>query len=133
MVEQFASHREKAAEKGLRFIKDDDVGTHLSISYHQTSTHIPVANQVILVHSYSRVVMKLLHRASQTSKRFKVFVTESRPSGSGEKVVRELRQANIPAELISDAAVGYVIEQVDYVIVGAEGVTQNGGVINQVG
>ncbi|KAJ3031300.1 Translation initiation factor [Rhizophlyctis rosea] len=112
MVEKFATHRVQAAEKGLRFIKDDDV---------------------ILVHSYSRVVMTLLHRASTTNKRFKVFVTESRPSYSGEKAVRELRKANIPAELISDAAVGYVIEQVDYVIVGAEGVTQNGGVINQMG
>lgn len=43
-----------------------------------------------------------------------------------------LRKSGIPATLILDAAVGYFIEKVDMVLVGAEGVVENGGVINQV-
>ncbi|TPX72734.1 S-methyl-5-thioribose-1-phosphate isomerase [Spizellomyces sp. 'palustris'] len=107
---EYAKFRERAADKGLQFIKDD---------------------AVILVHSYSRAVMMLLQKARQANKRFKVFVTETRPTTSGAVV--ELRAANIPAELILDAAVGSIIDRVDMVIVGAEGVVQNGGVINQIG
>ncbi|KAJ3285551.1 translation initiation factor eIF-2B subunit alpha [Borealophlyctis nickersoniae] len=112
LVTDFGQHREKAAEKGMRFINDEDV---------------------ILIHSYSRVVMKMLLRAKAKNKRFRVFVTESRPSMSGEKAVKELQEAGIPAELILDSSVGYIIHRVDMVIVGAEGVVQNGGIINHVG
>ena len=34
--------------------------------------------------------------------------------------------------MILDAAVGYIIEKVDMVLVGAEGVVESGGIINQV-
>jgi translation initiation factor 2B subunit (eIF-2B alpha/beta/delta family) len=34
--------------------------------------------------------------------------------------------------MILDSAVGYVMEQVDMVMVGAEGVAESGGVINKV-
>lgn len=36
------------------------------------------------------------------------------------------------ATLIMDGAVGYIMDQVDLVLVGAEGVVENGGLINQV-
>lgn len=44
-----------------------------------------------------------------------------------------LRAAGIPTTIILDAAVGYVIDKVDMVLVGAEGVVENGGLINQIG
>ncbi|KAI8917174.1 translation initiation factor eIF-2B subunit alpha-like protein [Powellomyces hirtus] len=111
-LEQYRNYREKAADKGLPFVKDDTV---------------------ILVHSYSRAVMLLLRKAHNSNKRFKVFVTETSPTSSGTKAVTELRASNIPAELILDAAVGFIMDRVDMVIVGAEGVVQNGGIINQIG
>lgn len=45
----------------------------------------------------------------------------------------ELVKAGIPVSLTLDAAVGTVLEGVDLVLVGAEGVVENGGIINQVG
>ena len=36
------------------------------------------------------------------------------------------------AALIPDPAVAYLMDSIDLVLVGAEGVTQNGGIINQV-
>ncbi|CAG8492149.1 5239_t:CDS:2 [Rhizophagus irregularis] len=41
--------------------------------------------------------------------------------------------AGIPATIILDTAVGYVIDKVDAVFVGAEGVVENGGLINAIG
>ncbi|KAL7747696.1 translation initiation factor eIF-2B subunit alpha [Sorochytrium milnesiophthora] len=111
-VESAPSFREKIADIGLPFIQDD---------------------AVILIHSYSRVVMRLLQHAAAANRRFSVYVTESRPSHSGVKAVRSLRKLGIPAQLILDSAVGYMIEKVDLVLVGAEGVCETGGIINHIG
>lgn len=45
---------------------------------------------------------------------------------------KELVAADIEATLILDSAVGYIMEQVDIVMLGAEGVTESGGIINKV-
>ncbi|KAI8811380.1 hypothetical protein BJ742DRAFT_140115 [Cladochytrium replicatum] len=104
--------RNQVAAVGLNFVKD---------------------NAIILIHSYSRVVMKLLKRAAQANKRFTVYVTESRPENGGKKAAQKLREEGIVAYEILDSAVGYFIENVDMVMVGAEGVVENGGIINQIG
>ncbi|CAG8516901.1 11194_t:CDS:2 [Paraglomus brasilianum] len=72
-------------------------------------------------------------RAAACKKRFKVYVTESRPSSLGLRSVKTLRKSGIPATVILDTAVGYVIGKVDAVFVGAEGVVENGGLINAIG
>ncbi|KAJ1918083.1 translation initiation factor eIF-2B subunit alpha [Mycoemilia scoparia] len=87
----------------------------------------------ILVHSYSRAILSLLKKAADQNKRFRVYVTESRPDCSGIKTAQELRSLDIPTKVILDTAVGYIIEKVDLVLVGAEGVVENGGLINKVG
>jgi translation initiation factor 2B subunit (eIF-2B alpha/beta/delta family) len=68
-VDSVDSFRDKIAMIGNPFIQDD---------------------AVILVHSYSRVVMRLLRRAAADNKRFTVYVTESRPSESGYVVLSML-------------------------------------------
>ncbi|CAG8723135.1 11276_t:CDS:10, partial [Acaulospora morrowiae] len=88
---------------------------------------------IILIHSYSRVVMLLLLRAAAYKKRFKVYVTESRPTYLGIRATKLLRKAGVPATVIYDAAVGYIINKVDAVFVGSEGVVENGGLINAIG
>jgi len=100
------------AEFGVSFIKD---------------------NSIVIVHSYSRVVMLLLRHAAKQHKRFSVYVTESRPKRSGLRAVQELREAGIPATIIMDTAVAYIMDKADMVLVGAEGVVENGGIINQIG
>ncbi|KAJ1817433.1 translation initiation factor eIF-2B subunit alpha, partial [Coemansia sp. RSA 2599] len=104
--------RENVAEFGSPFVRDD---------------------QTILVHSYSRVIMGLLRRAVKQNKRFRVYITESRPDQSGLQAAEELKQLGVPCEVILDAAVGYIIEKVDLVLVGAEGVVESGGLINKIG
>lgn len=48
-------------------------------------------------------------------------------------MVAELEKVGIDAILILDSAVGYVMESVDLVMVGAEGVVESGGIINRIG
>ncbi|GJJ70608.1 translation initiation factor eIF-2B subunit alpha [Entomortierella parvispora] len=111
-VEKADACRYKIAELGLPFIKD---------------------GSVVLIHAHSRVVSLLLQRAAENHKRFKVFVTESSQTQGGIRSAKVLRAAGIPTTIILDAAVGYVIDKVDMVLVGAEGVVENGGLINQIG
>lgn len=112
-VQRAKESRSKSAELGVPFIKDDDT---------------------ILVHSYSRVVYQLLVKA-RTEKllRFKVLVTEARPSEKGYHMAKLLREADIPVEVIVDNAVGYALHKVDKIMVGAEGVVESGGIINHIG
>ncbi|KAK7203266.1 hypothetical protein BZA70DRAFT_283252, partial [Myxozyma melibiosi] len=104
--------RFKIAELGLSFIRDDDT---------------------ILIHSHSRAVTELLLLAARRHVRFSVFVTESRPTGEGRVTAKTLREHGIPVRVIADGAVGYVIQKVDKVFVGAEGVAESGGIINRIG
>lgn len=45
---------------------------------------------------------------------------------------KNLHSEGIPCTLILDSAIGYVMEQVDFVMVGAEGVVESGGIVNKV-
>ncbi|XP_033747563.1 translation initiation factor eIF-2B subunit alpha-like [Pecten maximus] len=87
----------------------------------------------ILTHSKSRVVLQVLKEAAEAKKRFNVFITESLPDNSGREVSKELTDMGIPTTVVLDAAVGYVMEKVDMVLVGAEGVVESGGIINKIG
>ncbi|KAG0373823.1 translation initiation factor eIF-2B subunit alpha [Mortierella sp. AD032] len=111
-VEKADACRYKIADLGVPFIKD---------------------GSTILIHAHSRVVSLLLQKAAENHKRFKVFVTESSQTHGGIRSAKMLRAAGIPTTIILDAAVGYVIDKVDMVLVGAEGVVENGGLINQIG
>ena len=44
-----------------------------------------------------------------------------------------LAAASIPVTLILDAAVAYMMERVDLVVVGADGVVESGGIMNTLG
>ncbi|KAI0306601.1 IF-2B-domain-containing protein [Multifurca ochricompacta] len=103
--------RAKIAELTLGFIKDDSV---------------------ILTHSYSRVVTQALLHA-HTRKRISVYVTEARPRGLGLKTYDILTAVGIPCTVVLDSAVAYVMDKVDFVLVGSEAVVESGGLINAVG
>ncbi|XP_076811781.1 translation initiation factor eIF2B subunit alpha-like [Clavelina lepadiformis] len=88
---------------------------------------------VILTHSYSRVVACVLKCAAESKKRFSVYVTESCPDKSGNFMAQLLQEYDIPVTVILDAASGYILDKVDVVLIGAEGVVENGGIINKIG
>lgn len=45
----------------------------------------------------------------------------------------DLKAAGIECTLILDSAIAYIMESIDFVLVGAEGVVESGGIINRIG
>lgn len=89
-------------------------------------------DSVILVHSFSRAVHQTIKEAMKKNKHFTVFVTESGPDYNGKELYKLLKKDDCNVTLILDSAIGYIMERVDLVLVGAEGVTESGGIINKV-
>lgn len=48
------------------------------------------------------------------------------------EAARIFSERGIPTKVILDAAVGAIMEEVDMCLVGAEGVMENGGIVNKV-
>ena len=116
-VERAKQSREKIASFGKHFIRD---------------------GATVLTNGGSRVVGALLRRAAESSTmRFRVVyvVPSSRSSDAneGDQTVSDLRAHNVPVATIPDSAVAYSLGKVDMVIVGAEGVVENGGIISRMG
>lgn len=88
----------------------------------------------VLTHARSRVVLQTIIHAAQHNRHFHVYVTEGgKGEDSGKRMCEELEKAKIDCTLILDSAVGYVMESVDFVMVGAEAVVESGGIINRIG
>jgi len=99
----------------------------------QAAAFVP-NNGTVLTHGYSRVVANiLLEAAKKANKHFDLIVLEGRPDAAGVKAAQFYVQKGIPVRLCLDAAMGTIMEQVDVVLVGAEAIAENGGVINKVG
>ncbi|PVH94931.1 nagb/rpia/CoA transferase-like protein [Periconia macrospinosa] len=115
-VERAKQSREKIASFGTSFIRE---------------------GATILTNGGSRVVGALLRRAAESSTmRFKVIYVISPTSTDaegGRKTVADLRAHNVPVAVIPDSAVAFSLGKVDMVIVGAEGVVENGGIISRLG
>jgi translation initiation factor eIF-2B subunit alpha len=117
-VERAKAAREQIAAFGRRFVRD---------------------GCTVLTMGGSRVVGALLTEAAEASGgsvRFKVIyvLPSSRSSNAeGSTFVSSLRKKGVPVATISEGAVGYAMGKVDMVIVGAEGVVENGGVISRLG
>jgi translation initiation factor eIF-2B subunit alpha len=95
----------------------------------------------VLTTGGSRVVGALLKEAAEAgggSVRFKLIYVIPSSSGEGKapeglNIVQSLRHRGVPVATIPEGAVGYAMGKVDMVIVGAEGVVENGGVISRLG
>ena len=83
-------------------------------------------NCTVLTHGWSRVVAAILLEASKT-KHFNVIILHGGQDASGVKAAQfYARETNIPVTVVVDAAMGYIMEEVDMVLIGAEGVLENG-------
>lgn len=116
-------------ERGDLFIKRISMSRQMIAEF---STRFIQHNVKVLVHSFSHVVLGALLTAKQNGNDFHVFVTESQPDLSGKKMIEELKKAKIDCTLVLDGAVGYLMERIDLVLLGAEGVMETGGIINKV-
>ncbi|SZF04728.1 unnamed protein product [Blumeria hordei] len=117
-VNRAKAARERIAQCGAGFIADGNV---------------------VLTHGGSRVVGQLLSKAAEVNKlggnvRFKVIYLMDEPhSSESQAMISNLRAKGVPVATISEGAAGYAMGMVSLVMVGAEGVVENGGIISRLG
>lgn len=89
----------------------------------------------VLTLGFSRVVAAVLTEAWSRERHFEIIVlNDGRPSGDGMRAAQSYAtETSIPVTLAPDAAAAYVMERVDMVLIGAEGVAENGGIVNKLG
>jgi len=83
---------------------------------------------IVLVHGSSKVVLNALVKAARSGKKFHVYL-----SRSGGLLLKSFQAENISCTLIDDMAIGYIMNKVNYVLLGAEGICESGGIVNQLG
>jgi translation initiation factor eIF-2B subunit alpha len=127
----FVASRNQVVERGQRF-------AGISLAARDRIAHIGAdfiqEGQTVLTHGWSRVVASILLKAAET-KHFDIIFLEGRPDAAGAKAARAYasHESKIPTTVVLDSAMGYVMESVDVVLVGAEAVVENGGFVNKMG
>lgn len=132
----FESARQHLLSNGRLFVSRAKAARNKVASF---GRHFVRDETVVLTHGGSRVVGELLSKAVEASAhggnvRFKViYVMNGARRSESKTVVSSLRSKGVPVAIISEGAVGYAMGKVDTVIVGAEGVVENGGIISRLG
>jgi translation initiation factor eIF-2B subunit alpha len=132
----FETVRQHLLSNGRLFVSRAKAARERIASY---GRHFVRDGSVVLTHGGSRVVGTLLGKAAEASAsggnvRFKVIYVMNDARGTESRaVVSLLRAKGVPVATISEGAVGYAMGKVNLVIVGAEGVVENGGIISRLG
>ena len=87
----------------------------------------------IMIYANSTTVMDVLQYSWAKGVKFSVIVCETRPRNEGIEFAQTLSNLGISVKLITDNCMAYALEKTDIVLVGAESVVENGGIINRVG
>jgi ribose 1,5-bisphosphate isomerase len=87
----------------------------------------------VLTHCHSSTVTHMLKKAKLEGKTFEVVCTESRPIFQGRLTAKEMLDAGIKTTMIVDSSVRHFMNEVDFVVVGADAITSEGNVINKIG
>lgn len=132
----FESVRQHLLSNGRLFVTRAKAARERIASY---GRHFIRDGSVVLTHGGSRVVGTLLIKAAEASAsggnvRFKViYVMNGARNSESKAIVSQLRAKGVPVATITEGAVGYAMGKVNLVIVGAEGVVENGGIISRLG
>jgi ribose 1,5-bisphosphate isomerase len=92
-----------------------------------------VDGSTVFTHCHSSTVTRMLAKAKAEGKNFKVFCTETRPAFQGRITAKELVDLGIETTFIVDSAARTFMRDVDIVVVGADGITSEGNVVNKIG
>ena len=126
----FDSCKDQILQRGQRF---SDISLAARDRIGRVGKQFIQPGSTVLTHGMSSVVSKLLIEAARDT-HFEIIILEGRPDASGAKAAADLyAKEGIPTTVVLDLAMAHVMERVDQVIVGAEGVVENGGIINKIG
>lgn len=130
-LDDFEACRRQVLERGERFA---GISVAARDRIAQVGADFIHEGMTVLTHGWSRVVASVLLEAAET-KHFDIIVLEGRPDAAGAKVAQAYAShpSKIPTTVVLDAAMGYIMDSVDIVLVGAEAVVENGGCVNKLG
>jgi len=87
----------------------------------------------IMTHSYSSTVMAVLEETAAEGRHIEVIATRSGAGGTGQRIAQELGRKGMKVTFIDDTAAGLYVSSANKVMVGADRVCADGGVVNGVG
>ena len=87
----------------------------------------------VMTHCHSTDALACIEAAVEQGKSISAVVKETRPRQQGHITAEQLRDAGVPVTLIVDSAARRYLDEVDHVVVGADSIAADGGVINKVG
>ncbi|WP_201353043.1 translation initiation factor eIF-2B [Hydrogenimonas urashimensis] len=126
---------------GLLFQLDEDAGRDAVIAYCdafaesmdraaasvlESGIERIAGARTVLTHSYSSLVCETLLAAAGRGERFRVVCTESRPGNEGVALAERVCKAGIETSLAIDASAGFMMQRIDLVLLGADGVGRFG-------
>jgi methylthioribose-1-phosphate isomerase len=128
-------------QAALQIFKDDiadnkmigKFGAPLLRNAKQIMTH---CNAGALATAGYGTALGVIRALKESGQQFEVYVNETRPFLQGARLTAwELKKEKIPATLVTDNMVGYLMQQgrVDAVVVGCDRVAANGDVANKIG
>ncbi|WP_418285988.1 ribose 1,5-bisphosphate isomerase [Halorubrum sp. DTA46] len=87
----------------------------------------------VMTHCHSTDALACIEAAVEQGKSISAVVKETRPRQQGHITAEQLRDIGVPVTLIVDSAARRYLNEVDHVIVGADSIAADGGVINKIG
>ncbi len=87
----------------------------------------------VMTHCHSTDALACIEAAVEQGKAIEAVVKETRPRNQGHITAEQLREVDVPVTLIVDSAARRYLDGVDHVVVGADSIAADGGVINKIG
>ncbi|KAL8666247.1 MAG: hypothetical protein Q9202_001515 [Teloschistes flavicans] len=129
--ENFSAVLERVIDTGHLFVERAKEARHVIA---RTAKGFVQDGVTVLTAGKSRCVSAVLHAAAEKGLQFRVIYVDDSPLPRKEKgMVRELRKENISVAVIAPSAVAYSLSAITFVMVGAEGVLENGGIVAGLG
>ncbi|MFU8866674.1 ribose 1,5-bisphosphate isomerase [Natronococcus sp.] len=88
---------------------------------------------VVMTHCHSTDALSCVEAALDAGKHIEAIVKETRPRKQGHITAEQLREWDVPVTLVVDNAARRYLDDADHVLVGADSIAADGGVINKIG
>ncbi|MFC6785485.1 ribose 1,5-bisphosphate isomerase [Halobaculum halobium] len=87
----------------------------------------------VMTHCHSTDALACVEAAVEQGKDISAIVKETRPRNQGHITASQLRELGVDVTLVVDSAARRYLDDADHVLVGADSIAADGGVVNKIG
>ncbi|MFC7098676.1 ribose 1,5-bisphosphate isomerase [Halobaculum marinum] len=87
----------------------------------------------VMTHCHSTDALACVEHAVEQGKDISAIVKETRPRNQGHITATQLREMGVDVTLVVDSAARRYLDDADHVLVGADSIAADGGVVNKIG